>query len=52
MIEIRLLKQIQVSREDHRLVWQPLQSVGKLFHAHQAWSVSEGLQYKDRKSKK
>lgn len=42
--EIRLLKQIQVSREpDHRLFWQPLQSVNELFHAHQAWGVREGL---------
>ena len=42
--EIRLLKQIQVSRElDHRLVWQPLQSVNELFHTHQAWAVRGGL---------
>lgn len=42
--EIRLLKQIQVSRElDHRLVWQPLQSVNELFHTHQAWEVRVGL---------
>ncbi|MDW2886519.1 NUDIX domain-containing protein [Exiguobacterium artemiae] len=42
--EIRLLKQIQVSREpDHRLVWQPLQSVNELFYTHQAWGVGKGL---------
>ena len=42
--EIRLLKQIQVSRElDHRLVWQPLQSVNELFHTHQACAVRGGL---------
>jgi len=42
--EIRLLKQIQVSRElDHRLVWQPLQSVNELFHTHQAWEIRVGL---------
>lgn len=42
--EIRLLKQIQVSREpDHRLFWQSLQSVNELFHAHQAWAVSKGF---------
>ena len=42
--EIRLLKQIQVSRElNHRLVWQPLQSVNELYHTHQAWAVRGGL---------